>query len=93
MKHQQLHIYNYRNLEDVPVGTVLVDRRTPWGNPFILGKDGTREEVCEKFEQYALERCQQDPKWLEPLIGKSLLCWCAPQRCHAETLLRMANET
>jgi hypothetical protein len=26
-----------------------------------------------------------------PLVGKDLVCYCAPRRCHAETLLRLAN--
>lgn len=27
-----------------------------WGNPFIIGRDGTREEVIEKFMEYLLTR-------------------------------------
>lgn len=28
----------------MPEGAVNVDRTTPWGNPFVVGRDGTREE-------------------------------------------------
>lgn len=69
-----------------------VDRGTEWGNPFMMRHEGERERVCQLFELYAEWRLTVDPHWLEPLRGKHLGCWCAPKRCHAETLLRMANE-
>jgi hypothetical protein len=28
---------------------------------------------------------------LDGLAGKHLICWCAPARCHADVLLRLAN--
>jgi hypothetical protein len=28
----------------------MIDRRTQWGNPYLIGRDGTREEVIAKFE-------------------------------------------
>ena len=28
---------------------------------------------------------------LHELSGKNLVCWCAPQRCHAEVLIELAN--
>jgi hypothetical protein len=28
---------------------------------------------------------------LEMLKGKDLACWCAPERCHGDTLLKLAN--
>ena len=31
------------------------------------------------------------PDWLEPLRGKDLVCWCAPEACHADVLLKLAN--
>lgn len=71
---------------------VRVDRSSPWGNPFqIVGEIG-RDEVCDKFELYAQWRLTVEPDWLKPLRGKNLACWCAPKRCHADTLLRLANE-
>ena len=71
---------------------IRVDRGTPWGNPFVMGRETERKEVCDKFEQYAVERLAKDPDWLKPLRGKDLVCWCAPKRCHAETLRRLAHD-
>ncbi len=84
-------IYNYRNGLP-PSGTIPVDRSTKYGNPFLLGRDGDRDTICNKYEKYI----QQNPHLIvaakKELKGKDLVCWCAPLRCHAETLLRIANE-
>lgn len=43
-------------------------------------------------EHYAEARHAADPAWLAPLAGRDLLCWCSEnQRCHADTLLRLAS--
>ena len=46
---------------DLRKGEVYIGRRHPrfpegsiWGNPFRIGKDGTREEVIAKFEAHIL---------------------------------------
>lgn len=36
----------------IPKGAVYIGRGSPWGNPFIIGKDGTRDEVIAKYEAY-----------------------------------------
>ena len=84
-------VYNQRH--NPPDNAVYVGRGrgSKWGNPFREGKDGTREEVIAKFEKYACERIKREPAWLDPLIGKDLVCWCAPKPCHADVLLRLAN--
>lgn len=73
-------------------GAVRIDRSTPWGNPYRIGIDGNRDEVCDRFEAYATKRSEEDPEWLKPLKGRLLECHCAPKRCHGETLWRLANE-
>lgn len=80
--------------EPYPADAVRVDRGSNWGNPFVMAgqSDQERNRVCDLFEQYAAWRLAIEPAWLEPLRGKSLACWCAPKRCHAETLLRLANQ-
>lgn len=78
----------------VGVKYMRVDRGTDWGNPFIMWdlSEAERQRVCDLYEQYAIWRLSVDPKWLVPLRGHNLACWCAPYRCHADTLLRLANE-
>jgi len=77
--------------DNIP-SAVRVDRQGPWGNPFVLGQDGNRDQVCDLFRVYAEWRLTIQPDWLLPLKGKDLACWCAPQRCHADTLLKLANK-
>lgn len=72
--------------------TVKVDRSSEWGNPFIMHNERERDKVCAQFEAYARWRLTIEPDWLKPLRGHDLACWCAPKRCHAETLLRLANQ-
>ncbi len=73
---------------------IRVDRKTIWGNPYKAtnNTNAERDRVCNLFEEYAIKRHQEDPTWLAPLKGHNLACWCAPKRCHADTLLRLANE-
>ena len=71
---------------------VYVGRPTLWGNKFEIGKDGTREEVIAKYEQWVRDR----PGFVEmvkrELRGKVLGCWCSPKACHGDVLARIANE-
>jgi hypothetical protein len=57
-----------------------------------MTKESERNLRCDQFERYAVDRAAKEPGWLEPLRGKDLVCWCAPKRCHCETLIRLANE-
>lgn len=78
-------VYNRRRPH--PLDCVYVGRGSPWGNPFRIGVDGTRDQVCDRFEREILPTLD-----LTPLRGKNLVCFCAPQRCHADVLLREANK-
>ena len=65
-----------------------------WGNPFVVGTHGTREQVIEAYEAYLLERMGQDPTLathVRELSGKTLVCHCAPQGCHGDVLARYAD--
>ena len=78
-----------------PENTVRVDRRSLWGNPFVMRNDSEaeRKRVCDAFEEMAANWLPETIAALKKdLKGKSLACWCTPKRCHADTLLRIANE-
>ena len=95
---EPLNIYSRRKgAVPPPPDAVYVGRGTEWGNPYVMGRDGDRATVCQMFAVYAQKRLAQDPGWLDPLRGKHLVCWpkATPEsrlRCHAETLLRLANQ-
>jgi hypothetical protein len=69
-----------------------IDRKTEWGNPFLLRRDGDRDDVCEKYAAY-LEGSPHLLSKIATLKGKALGCWCSPLRCHGDTLQRMADES
>lgn len=66
---------------------VYLGRPSKWGNPFVIGKDGTREEVIEKYENYLLSN-QELLDSLPELEGKTLGCWCKPAACHGDVLIK-----
>ena len=67
-----------------------VGRPTIWGNPFVIGRDGNRAQVIEKYREW-LPGQPDLMKRLPTLRGKVLGCWCAPKPCHADVLLKLAN--
>ncbi len=76
----------------VPDGAVYIGRGSKWGNPFRIGGDGDRTNVIAKHgawlrDQHELLRA------LDELRGHDLVCFCAPQPCHGDLLLRLANAT
>lgn len=71
---------------------VMTDRTSEWGNPFEMGADGTRDEVCENYANHYLPFKPSLQKKLKQLKGKVLVCWCHPERCHAHHLASIVNE-
>ena len=71
---------------------VFVGRPSIWGNPYVIGKDGTREEVIAKYKEYLMKDTFLLSK-IKELKGKVLGCYCSPLPCHAEILAEIANET
>lgn len=71
---------------------VYIGRPSKWGNPFAIGRDGSREDVVRKFEAYINENPLLKEAAKKELKGKNLVCFCAPLGCHGDILLRIANE-
>ncbi len=87
-----------RGAEPPPPDAVYVGRPSPWGSIFAMRRESERDAACDEYEYYATEKAAREPDWLTPLRGKSLACWCqspgdrTPKRCHAQTLMRLAND-
>lgn len=91
----------------MPENTVKVDRSTPWGNPFITGKHGTRAECVELYRNIlavggiclGMGNAEEQKAAIEhvsehfsELRGKNLACWCPLEGpCHSDVLLEIAN--
>lgn len=85
-------VLNRKDTKDYPAGAFYVARPSIYGNPFLIGRDGTREEVIEKYKEYLENNHQLRDMFKKHLKGKDLVCWCAPKACHADVLLEIANE-
>ena len=84
-------VLNVRQVGKQPTADrVYVGRPTKWGNPFVIGRDGMREAVIAKYRAW-IARQPALMAALPELRGKDLVCWCAPERCHAEVLIELAN--
>lgn len=77
---------------------IYIGRPSKFGNPFIIGKDGSRDEVISKFREWIYtgnnfgnaDAEEWKREWilssLKSLEGKTLGCWCAPNACHGDVL-------
>lgn len=70
---------------------VYIGRPSKWGNPFVIGKDGSREEVMAKYREYILTRKDLLDS-LHELEGKRLGCFCAPLSCHGDVLIELVSQ-
>lgn len=71
---------------------------SPLGNIFTLTDESERDEVCDKYREWVMNQLNIDCnisiinellriQKLYEVHGKlRLFCWCAPKRCHAETI-------
>lgn len=76
--------------------TLYIGRPSKWGNPYIFkpSKYGgilvaDRAESIIRYEEYARENL-----WnlLQELEGEILGCWCKPQICHGDILIKLFKE-
>ncbi len=67
---------------------IYIGRPSKWGNPFQIGKDGTRDEVIEKFRNWIITQPNL-LKDLSEIKGKTLGCWCKPKSCHGDVLVEL----
>lgn len=66
---------------------VYIGRPGKWGNPFKITATRDRDEVIRLFEVY-LNSHPTLKKDLEELRGQRLGCWCSPEACHGDVLVK-----
>ena len=84
-------VLNKNHLNKIPENSIFVGRPSKWGNPFVIGKDGCREEVIMKYRVYLRQHEELTKEAKTELAGKNLICFCAPKPCHADVLLEISN--
>lgn len=64
-----------------------------WANPYVIGRDGDRETVIVKYEEY-IKGKPELLKDLPELKDKVLACWCdyPAENCHCSVLLKLLEE-
>ena len=86
----------------VPDGAVYVGRAVPaartrgeplagskYANRYTVKRYGIAESL-RLYEEWAHTQIEADPAWLHDLAGAgALACWCAPDPCHADVLVRL----
>lgn len=79
--------HQFRRDEPMPPDTIYVGRPGPWGNKYKIGDvvihiDSVaravpdRETAVKLHSDWLNLMLEQDPKFLVPLKGKNLACWC-----------------
>jgi Domain of unknown function (DUF4326) len=69
---------------------VFCGRPSPLGNRFIIGRDGTRDQVCDLYEAWLPTQPHLMAR-VRVLTCYDHVCFCAPERCHCDFILRLAN--
>ena len=77
------------NLRSGATYDVYIGRPSKWGNPYVIGKDGTRKQVVESYRLYVLNTALRYS--LHELQGKVLGCYCKPLACHGDVLAELAE--
>ena len=84
---------------------VCIMRPSILGNPFVIGRDGTREEVIEKFREYFEQRMFGNESFgvdnldlafreaVENLRGRKIGCCCSPAACHGDVYAEFLNDS
>lgn len=79
-------------------------RKSPLANPYVIGRDGDRNQVIELFRQWLWRQIKswQETGRLNPAVEELLMicdrvkkgddiiltCWCHLLRCHGDVVVR-----
>ena len=84
-------LINYRTYNLDKSRVIPIDRRSIFGNHFIIGRHGDREDVIELYRQDFRIRIKTDPEFkkaVEELYGFTIGCWCTPLPCHGDVIIK-----
>lgn len=91
--HSPGRIWRAKN-RNKPADAIDIGPGTPWANPFVPGRDGTRADVIDQFQRWVRNGPDCSARWMrkhiDELIGRDVFCTCAPDLCHGEVLVGMA---
>ncbi len=71
---------------------IFIGRGTIWGNPFVIGRDGNRKEVIEKYKEWITNQSELMERVKVELKDKILGCYCDVNiGCHGSVLIDIVN--
>lgn len=70
---------------------VYIGRPSDWGNPFVIGKDGDRDDVIRKYRNWIMRQPDLLSRAKKELRGQRIACWCKPEACHGDVLAEIAD--
>lgn len=76
------HVYIGREMNYYVKGA----KGSKWKNPFSVKRYG-REKCLELYKQYVYDSGLIED--IEELEGKTLGCWCKPEKCHGDILFEI----
>jgi|TARA_R100000049_G_C1922742_1_gene67680 hypothetical protein len=83
------NVINIKDKKNIS-GEVYIGRPSKWGNPFVIGIHGNREQVIKLYEDYLFNNYDLMANMGE-LEGKTLVCYCKPEACHGDVLALFVN--
>lgn len=86
-----MHPTRVVNIKNKEYYDVYIGRPSKWGNPFVIGRDGTREGVIAKYRRWILKQPELMAAIHTELKGKRLGCYCSPLHCHGHVLAELAD--
>lgn len=99
-KLRGISVLHRRGLPRFAEKAEYIGRPSPLGNPFMIGTNGTRDEVIERYKCWLLVALTSDMDMYKK-VGEEfdrlcrkykddgvlrLVCWCAPLRCHGDVI-------
>ena len=88
-----IHVVNRRNYRGT---SIYVGRPSVLGNPFIIGRDGDREEVIRQYRCWLWDELQRGTGPVREELQRlcalarqddlALSCWCYPLPCHGAVI-------
>jgi len=67
-------------------------KTSQWANPFTVKKEG-RDKCLELYEAWVREKIKKEGiEDIKKLKNKVLGCWCKPEKCHGDILIKILNE-
>lgn len=85
-----MRVVNYKHPRDWAADkSYVIMRPSAFGNPYRIGRDGTRKQVLEKFKKYAERSGILKHRIMSLPEDAVLVCCCKPEDCHGDIIVEM----